>query len=180
MIEKKQNRTADATAAGADVKADADVGAVARQTALQNLRIVIRSAQRHSAEIERQCGVSGAQLWVLQELADQPGLRVGEIAALLAIHQTTASNLVDSVVKLGHVDKQRGDSDRRVVRLTLSAQGAALIAAAPQPTRGLLPAALARLDAAQLDQVNGGLAVLLASLVSADKDLGLLPLPFTE
>jgi hypothetical protein len=62
--------------------------------ALANLRLIIRTAQRHSARIEKTCGVSGAQLWVMQELRDAPGLRIDAIAARLGIHQTTASNLV--------------------------------------------------------------------------------------
>jgi len=46
---------------------------------LKKLRIVIRAAQRHSAWIEKQCGVSGAQLWIMQELDETPGLRVGKL-----------------------------------------------------------------------------------------------------
>jgi DNA-binding MarR family transcriptional regulator len=65
---------------------------------LKKLRVVIRSAQRHSAWIEKQCGVSGAQLWIMQELLESPGLRIGEIAHRLAVHQTTVSNLVDDLV----------------------------------------------------------------------------------
>ena len=33
---------------------------------LQRFRILIRTAQRHSQWIERQSGVTGAQLWALQ------------------------------------------------------------------------------------------------------------------
>ncbi|STQ93164.1 MarR family [Janthinobacterium lividum] len=67
--------------------------------ALQNMRVVMRAAQRHSAQIEKQCGVSGAQLWVMQELLERPGLRMGELAGKMSLHQTTASNLVDALVK---------------------------------------------------------------------------------
>lgn len=54
---------------------------------LQRFRVLIRTAQRHSQWIERQSGVTGAQLWVLQELLDLPGLRVGELARRMALHQ---------------------------------------------------------------------------------------------
>jgi hypothetical protein len=40
---------------------------------LQRFRVLIRTAQRHSQWIERQSGVTGAQLWALQELAEAPG-----------------------------------------------------------------------------------------------------------
>src|SRR5688572_6100047 len=90
---------------------------------LGKFRILIRAAQRHSAGIQKQCGVSGAQLWMLQELRDAPGLRVGELAARMAIHQTTTSNLLDSLEKGGYVLKSRDESDQRVINLSLTPKG---------------------------------------------------------
>ena len=150
-----------------------------RLAILQKLRIVIRSAQRHSSWIEKQCGVSGAQLWIMQELDSTPGLRVGEVAARLAIHQTTASNLLDELQKQALVVKARDSADQRVVRLTLSAAGAALLAQAPKPARGLLPAALMEMDDEPLRRLDAGLQALLASIDVLDEEHGMLPLPFT-
>lgn len=150
-----------------------------RSLALQNLRVVMRAAQRHSMQIEKQCGVSGAQLWVMQEVFDQPGLRIGELASRMSLHQTTASNLVDALVKKSHLRKARDQPDQRVVTLHLTDTGQAVIAAAPQPARGLLPSALGRLDAASLVQLNGGLAALLAVVAPDDRQAALQPLPFT-
>ena len=150
-----------------------------RLAILQKLRIVIRSAQRHSSWIEKQCGVSGAQLWIMQELDSTPGLRVGEVAARLAIHQTTASNLLDELHKQALVVKARDSADQRVVRLTLSAAGAALLAQAPKPARGLLPAALMEMDDEPLRRLDAGLQALLDSIDVLDEEHGMLPLPFT-
>jgi MarR family transcriptional regulator, organic hydroperoxide resistance regulator len=41
----------------------------------------------------------GTQLRVLQELLDAPGMGAGELAQQLAIHQATASNLVEALAK---------------------------------------------------------------------------------
>ena len=150
-----------------------------RSQALQGLRVLMRAAQRHSMQIEKQCGVSGAQLWVMQEIWEQPGLRMGELAARMSIHQTTASNLVEALVKKSQVRKLRDQPDQRVVSLSLTEQGQAVIAAAPQPARGLLPGALARLDAVSLAQLNAGLAALLAVVAPDDRQAGLQPLAFT-
>lgn len=146
---------------------------------LKNFRVVIRAAQRHSAWIEKQCGVSGAQLWVMQELHDQPGLRVGDIAKKLAIHQTTASNLLDSLEKRSYVVKTRDREDQRVVKLALSDEGEALLLRAPAPARGLMPEALQKLDAASLAKLNDGLKALLERIDGEDTGHGLQPLPFT-
>jgi DNA-binding MarR family transcriptional regulator len=150
-------------------------------TTLKKLRIVIRAAQRHSAWIEKQCGVSGTQLWIMQELQEAPGLRVGEIASRLAVHQTTVSNLVDALVKRGYLFKSRDPDDQRAVRLNLSEQGETLLAHAPKPARGLLPEALRQLDTAQLEQLDQGLQGLLDSIERLDEGYGgygLQPLPF--
>lgn len=147
--------------------------------ALKRLRIVIRAAQRHSIWIEKQCGVSGAQLWIMHELYETPGLRVGEIAERLAIHQTTTSNLVDSLRRGGYVVKNRDPHDQRAVRLALSEQGVELLARAPKPARGLLPEALRKLDQDALAQLNQGLQGLLRAMEQVDEAYGLQPLPFT-
>ena len=147
--------------------------------ALQKLRIVIRAAQRHSLWVEKQCGVNGAQLWIMQELADTPGLRVGQITARLAIAQTTTSNLLEGLVRKGYVVKTRDLDDARVVKLALSEAGLALLGTAPKPARGLLPEALAKLDEADLASLNAGLQGLLDSIEDLDEGFGLQPLPFT-
>src|SRR5471032_1852289 len=147
--------------------------------ALKRLRIVIRAAQRHSSWVEKQCGVSGAQLWVMQELLEQPGLRVGELAAKLAIHQTTTSNLVEALVKKSYVLKARDQRDQRVVTLMLSEQGQKMIADAPKPARGLLPEALGKLDTRGLAALNKGLQALLDVIEQVDDGFGMQPLPFT-
>ncbi|WP_019142845.1 MarR family winged helix-turn-helix transcriptional regulator [Noviherbaspirillum massiliense] len=146
---------------------------------LKKLRIVIRAAQRHSAWIEKQCGVSGAQLWIMRELSETPGLRVGEIAKKLAIHQTTTSNLLDSLEKRGYIIKARDPNDQRVVKLALSEQGEGLLKKAPKPARGLLPEALRKLDEQGLLQLNEGLQALLEVIEQVDEAYGLQPLPFT-
>jgi DNA-binding MarR family transcriptional regulator len=147
--------------------------------ALQKLRIVIRAAQRHSLWVEKRCGVNGAQLWIMQELAEVPGLRVGQITARLAIAQTTTSNLLEGLVRKGYVVKTRDQEDARVVKLALSDAGLALLDAAPKPARGLLPEALAKLDVAGLASLNAGLQGLLESIDDLDEEFGLQPMPFT-
>ncbi|HEX7633873.1 MAG TPA: MarR family transcriptional regulator [Noviherbaspirillum sp.] len=145
---------------------------------LKKIRIVIRAAQRHSAWIEKQCGVSGAQLWVMQELQETPGLRVGEIANRMAIHQTTVSNLLDPLEKRGYVIKTRDPNDQRAVRLFLSEEGFKLLEHAPKPARGLLPEALRQLAPECLLQLNHGLQGLLDSIGVLDEGYGSQPLPF--
>ncbi len=167
-------------AQGAAASSAAASGAAAhRASILKKLRIVIRSAQRHSSWIEKKCGVNGAQLWIIHELHATPGMRVGEIAERLAIHQTTASNLLDELQKKKLVIKTRDANDQRVVRLTLSDSGSVLLAGAPKPARGLLPGALLKMNGSALQKLDAGLQGLLDSVGLIDEESGMLPLPFT-
>lgn len=160
-------------------KASDDMLCQPHMEALKNLRVIIRAAQRHSSKIEKHCGVTGAQLWVLQELHEKPGMRVGEIAEKLAIHQTTASNLLDALVKKNCIDKLRDPTDHRVVKLVLSKHGASVLKHGPRPARGLLPEALQKLDEDRLVELNKGLQALLRVIDFADESYALKPLPFT-
>jgi MarR family transcriptional regulator, organic hydroperoxide resistance regulator len=147
---------------------------------LQRFRVLIRTAQRHSQWIERQSGVTGAQLWALQELSEKPGLRVGELANLMALHQSTASNMIDKLESGGLVRKERTSVDQRVVRLYLTERGADLLALAPSPARGVLPQALRELPVEELSRLQQDLDGLLNQIKGMDEGFGMQPLPFTE
>ncbi len=51
---------------------------------LKQFRILLNSIKRHYQWVERECGLSGAQIWAMAEIADNPGLKVSELAARLA------------------------------------------------------------------------------------------------
>ncbi|AMO35576.1 MarR family transcriptional regulator [Thauera humireducens] len=156
------------------------VSQVTPLSVLQRFRVLIRTAQRHSQWIERQSGVTGAQLWALQELAEVPGLRVGELANRMALHQSTASNMVDRLETAALIRKERTSADQRVVRLYLTEAGTALLARAPSPARGVLPEALRLLDPEALARLQGELDGLLLQIRDLDEGFGMQPLPFTE
>lgn len=154
--------------------------AVTPLTVLQRFRILIRAAQKHSQWIEKQSGISGVQLWALQELAEAPGLRVGELAGRMALHQSTASNLVERLEQLGLARRERSSTDQRVVLLSVTDLGRATLAQAPAPARGLLPEALRHMAADDLQRLQAQLDVLLRQAQAMDEGFGMLPLPFNE
>ncbi|MFP5393404.1 MAG: MarR family winged helix-turn-helix transcriptional regulator [Gammaproteobacteria bacterium] len=158
-----------------------DMGGIeadARMAVLQKLRVVMRAAQQHSNWIEKQCGVSGTQLWMMHELADAGVMRVGELAVRLAVQQSTASNLIEDLVKCGYASKHRDRDDQRVVNLKLTEAGKTLLASAPTPARGLVQEALTRLDPEGLARLNAGLQSLVDSIEGLDQSYAFLPLPF--
>lgn len=117
---------------------------------LQQFRIVFKSVKKHFQWVEKETGVSGSQLWALAQIAGAPGTSVTELARALAIHQSTASNLIDKLAQRELIRRERKLDDQRVVRLYLTRQGQAIVAKAPQPVEGVLPDALMRLPKAEL------------------------------
>lgn len=144
--------------------------------ALKKFRQIVSSAQQHFRQIEDQCGLSGAQLWALREIAEKPGLRVSELAKAMSVHQSTASNLLDRLTKRSLVRRERNSLDQRVVHLFLTAEGIRTVARAPHPERGVLPDALNRLPDEALDHLNQSLALLLGSMAIRDEDAAMKPL----
>jgi DNA-binding MarR family transcriptional regulator len=108
--------------------------------------------------------VSGAQLWALWELYEQPGLRVSGLAARLSLRQSTVSNLIDQLARAKHLKRERNDSDLRAVRLYLTRSGERIVMTAPQPARGVLPDALESLKARDLKELDAQLTELLRAM----------------
>jgi DNA-binding MarR family transcriptional regulator len=114
---------------------------------LRQFRAVSRSVNRHFHAVERRCGISGSQLSTLAVVHAQPGIKVTELAQRLALHQSTASNLIDLLARRGLIERRRNDADLRVVRLHSTEAGRSVVDKAPQPLEGLLFHALRHLTA---------------------------------
>jgi DNA-binding MarR family transcriptional regulator len=131
---------------------------------LQDFRVIVGSARAYDATVRRVTGISGSQLWALSEIARSAGMSVNALSARMAIHQTTASNLVNALRRRGLIRRTRDGADQRVARLHLASEGRRLILLAPRPHAGLLIDALRHLDARQIALLRQGLAVLTAAL----------------
>lgn len=143
---------------------------------LRQFRVIFRSVKKHFQVIEKQCGIGGSQLWALAAIGARPGIRVTELARTLSIHQSTASNLIEQMSRLGLVRRERDMVDQRVVRLHATDLGAALLARAPLPLTGVLPDALGQLDATELDALHASLGRLLQVMRVRDESAEHTPL----
>lgn len=100
-----------------------------------------------------------AQVEILQRLADEPGLRVTELAARHRLATNTVSNLVQQMVLAGLVERREDPRDRRAVTIELSSSGA-------DQLHGWLAANNRRLDAALRDLPARDRRAILAALPS--------------
>jgi DNA-binding MarR family transcriptional regulator len=131
---------------------------------LKKFRIIFGSVRQQFREVEQTCGVSGSQLWILQEISKTPGIGVSELGDRLAIHQSTCSQLVEKLVGRELIVKQRSKLDQRRVGLSLSPEAAAILKEAPGPAEGILPEALQDLTEAALVSLDNSLLELINQL----------------
>lgn len=142
---------------------------------LRRFRLVFNAVKTHFRAVEKSAGVAGAQVWALSVVAARPGIGVGELARAMDIHQSTASNLLKPLLEQEMVVADRSGADRRAVHLTISPKGARVLRKAPGPFTGVLPQALASLDAATLARLERDLGKLI-EVLGADEKKGNLPL----
>jgi DNA-binding MarR family transcriptional regulator len=142
---------------------------------LRQFRIVFNAVKTHFRQVEREAGVGGAQLWALSVIARMPGIGATGLSRELDIHQSTASNLIKGLVERGMVAASREGSDRRSVALRVLPAGAEVLARAPMPFAGVLPDAVASLDAATLVRLEQDLGKLIG-LLEADEASANVPL----
>lgn len=143
---------------------------------LKLFRMLVKSIRSHYQVVENRSGVSGAQLWALAYVAGNPGSKVGELASALAIHQSTASNLVGRLESLGLLARKRLRHDQRAVELMLTSKGRSALARAPRPLVGVLQQALLDLPEASLDALHQHLGVLIGTMKIKDTRSRAIPL----
>lgn len=146
------------------------------ERALAALRKIVGSAKRQFVNLREQSDLSGAQLWTLVQVKNSPGLTMQELATIMTVHQSTASNLVEKLESAGYVRKKREVLDRRVVRLYTTAAGTQLLRKAPSPVRHVLPEAVKQLTDAELKELERSL-LLLADKISPEHDNASRTLP---
>lgn len=136
---------------------------------LEQFRIIFKSIRRHYHSVEERAGISGALLWALSQVAAHPGTQVGGLAKALAVHQSTASNLLRRLESHGLLSRRREGKDQRKVQLFPTAKGLRVLKRAPQPLIGVLQQALSDLPPAKLKRLHGQLQVLIAVMKVKDR-----------
>ncbi len=149
--------------------------AVTPARVLRRFRVVFNAIRTHFRQVEKQVGLGGAQVWALSVIRDRPGIGMGAVAASMDIHQSTASNLVKTLLRKGLITLEKAEQDRRNVRLTILPVGAALLAEVSGPFEGILPGALGKLEPATLARMDRDLGELIG-LLRADETAEETPL----
>ncbi len=132
-------------------------------TAMNAIRSIVRALRVSSRMIETKMGISGAQLFVLQQLSERPADSLNDLADRTATHQSSVSVVVRRLVDHGYVARHTASADRRRVELALTEKGRELLADAPTTVQVKLLRGARAFTAAQKKE----LAALLGSWVRA-------------
>jgi len=81
-------------------------------------QLMTKAARKHK--------LTALQLIVLRVLREHPEIRLSDLAEKVKLGNSTTSGIVDRMVKAGLVDRERTETDRRAMTLTLSEKGMAL------------------------------------------------------
>lgn len=125
------------------------------------LRRVVQALRVSARAAEGRLGVSAAQLFVLQKLAEEPSLSLNDLARRTLTHQSSVSVVVSRLVDKGYVVRDRAPDDARRLRLSLTPAGRSALRRSPQAAQELLIDALRRMPprdrsqlARTLDRLN--------------------------
>jgi DNA-binding MarR family transcriptional regulator len=131
---------------------------------LKQFRVIFRAVKEHYRKVEQLTGLSGSHVWALVIIDENPGIRPGALNDRLAIHQSTASNIVRHLVAQGYVLRSRSPSDARAYELVGTAKGKELLSRVPEPKMGLLVNALTEMPLASVASLEGLLDHLIARM----------------
>jgi DNA-binding MarR family transcriptional regulator len=120
---------------------------------LDAVRRIVQALRESSRLAERRVGLTGAQLFVLQKLADAPASSVNDLAERTHTHQSSVSVVVKRLEQQGLVRRTPSAVDGRSVELTLSSRGQRAAAGAPDLAQARLIDAIERLMPARRRQL---------------------------
>jgi DNA-binding MarR family transcriptional regulator len=125
--------------------------------ALNAVRRMVRGLRSAAEAVERELKISGAQLFVLKELADVPDQSVKDLAAVTMTTHSTVSQVVSQLIAKGLVTRTSDAADRRRALLRLTRQGANLVRRSPRVIQADLIAGFSTLRPAERRGLANGL-----------------------
>jgi DNA-binding MarR family transcriptional regulator len=117
---------------------------------LNGLRRITQALRLSSSVVQDTLGITGAQLFVLHQLAECPGASLRELAERTATDQSSVSVVVSRLVEAGHVARGISETDGRRTELTLTESGRWMLERGPELAQTRLVAALRAMPVSQL------------------------------
>ena len=104
-------------AAADRMRASRTVPSTEVRAALDAVRRIVQALRVAGRDGERRTGLSSAQLFALQQIAEHPSVSINDLAALTFTHQSSVSVVIQRLVRQRLVAKVPASDDRRRQRL---------------------------------------------------------------
>lgn len=143
---------------------------------LARFRVIFQTNRQHYQHIQESVALGGSQLQALAIIAEHPRTGISALGKAMMVRQPTASNLVEQLVRLGHVRKQKNSRDLRAIELTITPKARALLARAPGPIVGLLADAISALSPKDVAKLRASLDAVLHVMKERDDSARFRPL----
>jgi DNA-binding MarR family transcriptional regulator len=127
---------------------------------MNSLRSLVRALRISTRAVEKEIGISGAQLFVLQQLMESPARSVNDLAERTSTHQSSVSTVVSRLVDRGLVRREPSAEDGRRMEISITERGRRLVDAAPYTAQVRMQQAMRQLSPEQLERLADGLEAL--------------------
>jgi len=101
------------------------------EAVLVALRRIIRAVDLHSKQLERETGLTTAQIMVLRAISTLGEVTTARLSAEVTLSQATVTTILDRLEARGLVERYRSATDRRIVHSRLTASGKKALRKAP-------------------------------------------------
>ena len=131
---------------------------------IDDIRRVFQVVNEQSKKAKLETGLTGPQLWTIKMIEELSPVRVSDLAARMYLHPATVVGILNRLELQGLIKRKRTNEDRRVVKVTLTDAGNAILAKAPEVAQGLLVAGLEVLPLKKLQEISDSLEELVRIL----------------
>jgi len=127
---------------------------------IDNLRRIFQILNEQSKKVEKETGLTSAQLWTIKTINENSPIKVSELANKLYLHPATVIGIIDRLEKQDLVKRSRSKDDRRVVWIDLTTKGNNLVKSAPEVAQGLLVSGLEEISVNNLIEIDKSMKLL--------------------
>jgi DNA-binding MarR family transcriptional regulator len=141
------------------------------QLVLDGVRRLDRGLRLAARRVERETGLSAAQLFVLRHLTEAPASSLNDLASRTYTDRSSVSAVVDRLEKAGFVTRTVASHDRRQQEVQITGRGVRKLEAAPPAPTDLLLDGIAKLPRSSAVRLGKGLAALNAAIGFEEAEL---------
>jgi len=147
------------------------------QRILDSIRRLVRLLRLTDRAIQSERGLSGAQMFVLHELAKSSPLSLSELAERTLTDQSSVSVVVTRLVDAGYVSRDRDKRDGRRLVLNLTKTGKAVTDKSPTVAQEKIIEAIERIAPSERRRFADTFVRIIAEM---GEDRGAAPMMFAE